>query len=338
MLSVAYPFAPVGPDAVGGAEQILFAIDKALTERGHDSMVIACEGSRVCGRLVPIPAAAGTIDRDVRDRVHAAARAAIETELPNADLVHLHGIDFPAYLPPPGPPSLATLHLPPSWYEPGSFAPGRPDTWLNCVSNTQHASCPASSALLPPIPNGVPVQELGRAQSARGDFAIMLGRICPEKGQHLALQAAHMANVPLLLAGHAFAYDTHQAYLSEQVEVLLDSRRRRVGAVGFAEKRRLLSAARCLLVPSLAPETSSLVAMEAAACGTPAIAFRVGALPEIVRHGDTGFLVDDVERMAEAIGRTSEIDSARCRAVAAENFDQARMTDAYIAAYRRLLA
>ena len=65
----------------------------------------------------------------------------------------------------------------------------------------------------------------------------------------------------------------------------------------------MLADAKCLLHPTLAPETSSLVAMEAMAAGTPVIAYRSGALPEIVEDGVTGFLVNDVDGMAEAIGR-----------------------------------
>jgi glycosyltransferase involved in cell wall biosynthesis len=253
----------------------------------------------------------------------------------HADVVHLHGIDFAGYMPPPGPPVLVTLHLPPDWYPPEALHPTRPDTWLNCVSAAQHRACPAGAHLLPPILNGVPVEALA-ARHARRGYALALGRICPEKGQHLAVQAAHLADVSLILAGIAFPYPEHRAYFNEQVAPLLDRRRRCIGQIDFARKRRLLSAARCLLVPSLAAETSSLVAMEALACGTPVIAFRAGALPEIVRDQETGFVVEDVASMAQAIGRAGGIDPQTCRADARNRFLLRRTTEAYLAVYERL--
>ena len=87
-----------------------------------------------------------------------------------------------------------------------------------------------------------------------------------------------------------------------------------------------MTAARCLLVPSIAPETSSLVAREAIACGTPVIAFPNGALPETVEHGRTGFLVDDVDGMAAAIGRARTLDPGVLRRIARERFSVERMT------------
>jgi len=77
--------------------------------------------------------------------------------------------------------------------------------------------------------------------------------------------------------------------------------------------------------------------MEALACGTPVIAFRAGALPEIVEHGVTGFVVDDVEQMAEAIRRADTIDPAACRAAAQTRFSAARMADTYLERYERIL-
>jgi glycosyltransferase involved in cell wall biosynthesis len=165
----------------------------------------------------------------------------------------------------------------------------------------------------------------------------MLGRICPEKGQHLALHAAHRADIPLLLAGEVFPYADHQAYFEDCVRPLLDRHRRYLGPVGFNRKRRLLSAARCLLVPSLCPETSSLVAMEAMACGTPVIAFPSGALPETVEHGRTGYIVDNADDMAAALQEVVAIDRQHCRRTAAARFSLHRMTNAYLALYERLV-
>lgn len=338
ILSVAYPFAPVGPDAVGGAEQVLGHIDRALVEAGHRSIVVAQEGSRVAGTLVPVAAERGLLDEAARERGWARHRATIAAALATSpvDVVHLHGIDFPAYLPAFGP-VLATLHLPPSWYPGAALRPIRPDVWLHAVSRAQHEVCPAGPQLLPPIENGVPTRALV-ARHAKRRFAMVLGRICPEKGVHLAIEACRQTDMPLLIAGEVFPYAAHQRYFRDEVQPRLASRRRFIGPIGFARKRRLLSAARCLLVPSLAPETSSLVAREAMACGTPVIAFPNGALPETIEHGRTGLLVDDVGQMAEAIEAVRDFSPEACRRSARDRFSLERMTGAYIARYRALIA
>ena len=337
VLSVSYPLARVSPDATGGSEQILSILDRALVAAGHRSIVVAPEGSRVAGELVPIAWPDGVLDDVAKSDAQARNRAAIATVLARqtVDLVHLHGIDFDRYLPAPGPPVLATLHLPPAWYAREALHPRRPDTWLNGVSASQHAACPASPCLLPFVENGVPVSTL-QAHHAKRGFALFLGRICPEKGVHLALQAAHRAGVPLLVAGELYPYAAHRDYYEAEVRPLLDRRRRFIGPVGFARKRRLLTAARCLLVPSLAEETSSLVAREAAACGTAVIATPNGALRDTVLPGRTGFLVETADAMASAIAESGTISSEACRAVARARFDESRMIDGYFDLYRRL--
>ena len=106
--------------------------------------------------------------------------------------------------------------------------------------------------------------------------------------------------------------------------------------MGFAAKRRLLAGARCLLLPSLAAETSSLAAMEALACGTPVVAYPAGALPEIVEEGRTGFLVEDEEGLARAIGQAAGLDPEVCRETARRRFPLERMTGRYLELYHAL--
>jgi glycosyltransferase involved in cell wall biosynthesis len=336
ILNVAYPFAPVGPDAVGGAEQILTAIDRALVEAGHRSLVVASEGSTTAGTLLAVPREGGALDDAARQRAFEAQRGAISAALERfpVDLVHLHGIDFASYLPEHAP-TLVTLHLPLDWYDAALLREPRPGLWLHGVSEAQHRAAPAGATLMPPIPNGVDTARL-EAHHAKRRFALNLGRICPEKGVHLALDAAKQAGHPLLIGGEVFRYDAHQRYFDEEVAPRLDHLSRFLGPLGFRRKRRLLTAARCLLVPSLAAETSSLVTMEALACGTPVIAFPHGALPEIIKHGRTGFLVRNVAEMAEAIDAAGTIDPEACRSAARERHGIAVMNRRYLDLYQSL--
>ena len=339
ILNVAYSLAPVAASTAGGAEQVVKSLDSALVEAGHHSIVLAAEGSKISGELWTIPATGERIiDPQIASETRAAQRHAIG-EIIGArqiDLIHMHGIDFCHCLPPAGIPVLATLHLPIGRYSQEIFHLNRPGTYLNCVSRNQWQSLPPSLPVRAFIDNGVPIQSEPTPHKKRG-FAAALGRICPEKGFHLALTAAKKAGLPLVLAGKLFRYPAHEAYFQKQILPLLDQQRRFIGPVGTVAKQWLLSSAQCLLVPSLVSETSSLVSMEALACGTPVVAFRAGALPDIVDHGRTGFLVNNETEMAEAIPATRELDPEVCRAVARERFSRERMTQSYLALYRELI-
>ncbi len=337
VLLVAYPFAPVSPDSVGGAEQVVSTLDGALVARGHHCSVIACAGSQVAGDLVALPRPGGVFDDAAKQEAWRRCRAAIEDVLRHRpiDLIHLHGVDCFSYLPAPGVPTVITLHLPVGAFPREALSLDRPLTWLHGVSATQHAALDGAPDLLPPIANGVDVERLF-ARHAKRRFALVLGRICPEKGVHLAIEAARRAGIALFIAGEVFPYVEHQQYFADEIVPRLDRRRRFIGPIGFLRKRRLLTAAQCLLVPSLIAETSSLVAREALACGTPVVAFARGALPEAIDHGQTGFLVEEVEAMAQAIDACVGLSSAHCREVARARFSQQRMTDEYLALYRRL--
>ena len=252
VLSVAYPFARLGDDAVGGAEQVLGQLDAALVAAGHRSIVVAAAGSRTAGTLLPTVVPDAPVDDALRQHAWAQQRAQIARALASwpVDVIHMHGVDFPACLPPPGAaPVLATLHLPPAWYPPRVFDGLRPDVHLLCVSRSQRRACPAGARVLGVIENGVPVPAL-QSRCRKRPFALALGRVCPEKNLHVALEAGRRAQLPVVIGGRVFPYEAHERYFREQVLPRLDGQRRFLGPLAFARKRRLLTAARCLLLPT----------------------------------------------------------------------------------------
>ena len=327
---------PVGTGAGGGAEHILHLLDRKLSEHGIRSLVIAAEGSQLEGELIPSPAAQGEITDSVRAKAQKAHQERIDSALSenHIDLIHFHGLDLDAYrVPADRVRQLGTLHLPIDWYPNDLF--GRTDILMNCVSESQADSTDVSRRL-PVISNGIDLENLHPSRS-KESYLIWLGRICPEKGAHVALRVAHRLELPMIVAGPVHPFDSHLKYFAEEVQPLLDEKRVYIGPVDAIQKRDSLANARCLLVPSLVAETSSLVSMEAIGSGTPVVAFRAGALPEIVDHGVTGFIADSEDAMVDAVLRSDEISPETCRSVAEQRFAASRMVSEYLCLYSRVM-
>jgi glycosyltransferase involved in cell wall biosynthesis len=337
ILFIAYPFAPVKEDTAGGAEQILLTLDEAVTIRGDKSIVIAMEDSSVYGELITTPAEKEILTWEEHTVVHSVHLNNINYALNNykVDLIHMHGIDFKEYLPDVDIPILITVHLPYEWYPEGSFSIKNRNIFFNSVSYTQQSTFPDNLNSLGTILNGIAVDRFPLSRT-RGKYAVCLGRICWEKGYHHALNAARSAGVPLYIAGEVYNYEWHKKYFDESIAPLLDSDNYKfIGRVDIKKKIELLSSASCLVIPSLAPETSSLVAMEAMACGTPVIAFPSGALPEVIEDGVTGFIVNNEPEMSEAIKKAGTIDPLACRSRVVKLFSAERMIEQYYNIYNK---
>jgi len=337
VLNVSYPLAKVSPGTAGGAEQVLATIDRALIRQGHWSTVLAPQGSRCSGLLIPAQIPSGELDEAAKAQARRTFKGLLEHALSAhpVDVVHMHGLDFCEYMPDSDVPVVVSLHLPLKWYR--SLESDRPNTTLVCVSQDQARTAPPDCQIDGVISNGVEL-DLYRPANRIGNYAVVMGRICPEKGVHLAIDAAERAGVQLVIAGTVFNYPEHRNYYDSMIAPRLGSSTQFVGAVGGSRKRALLAGAKCLLIPSLVQETSSLIAMEAMAAGTPVIAWRSGALPEIVAHEQTGFLVSSMEEMADAIVRVHEIDRQQCRREAERRFDATKMVSQYLALYQRIAA
>ncbi len=338
---VAYPMLPVSPESCGGAEQMLWALEGEMARRGHATTVAACEKSQVAGKLFATGAAPAEVDAfEARQAQHEAAVLGLLAAPRHFDLVHDQGGSFWRRAAEVDAPVLATLHLPRSFYPAGVFDNIPPNLFFNCVSQAQLRTFVDLPQLLGEVANGIRLEYFPPPRAERGDYLLWVGRICPEKGTHLAIEVARRAGLALVIAGDVYPFSFHLSYFERAVRPHLQDRHSRIryiGAPHFTEKLKLLRRARALLVTSLAEETSSLVAMEAMACGTPVLAFPRGALPEVVPEGVGGFLVDSVDEMVEALARVNNFDGTAARRHAEQYFSARRMTADYAALYRRVL-
>lgn len=167
-----------------------------------------------------------------------------------------------------------------------------------------------------------------------GEDLLFFGRFHPDKGAAVAIDAAAATGHRLAMAG--LVQDAR--YWDEEVQPRIDGDRvRYLGVVGGPDRARALGSAKALLHLIAFDEPFGLSVAEAICCGTPVIAYARGSMPELIEDGVTGFLVDSFDAAVDAIGRVGEIDRARCAAAARARFSVERMTDDYIALYKRIL-
>jgi glycosyltransferase involved in cell wall biosynthesis len=339
ILYVAYPLLPVSAVSAGGAEQMLVTLEEAIAARGHSTVVAACSGSKIRGELfstVAPPASGdpfGPHDDEHNRRVLqfiARERAAGRP----FDLIHDEGGSFWRLASKISEPVLLTAHLAREYYgRELAQAPG--NVAVNCVSASQRRAF-AGVNLRATVGNGIDLERF-TFQPRKERYVLWLGRICLEKAPHLAITAAQYAGVPLVLAGEIYPLAYHREFYEQVVRPGIGGSVQLVERPSLEHKLQLLQHASAVLIPSLVDETSSLVAMEAAACGTPVIAFGRGALPELIVEGLTGFLGDTWEEMAEQITRVPALDPAACRRRAEQRFDSRRMADQYEALYASIV-
>jgi glycosyltransferase involved in cell wall biosynthesis len=331
---VAPPWAPVPPQLYGGIELIVDRLARGFQAAGHEVLLYTTGDSTSSVPMAwTLPQAEGNrIGAVVPELRH--VMAAYDT-VADFDIVHDHTVAGPVYAERfPNLKVVTTNH--------GPFNDELTDLYeriadrvpIIAISHSQRRPVPHLK-IARVIHHGLDPADFPVGKGD-GGYLLFLGRMAPEKGAHRAMEAAHKAGVPLLMAAkmrEPWEFD----YFDMYVKPYLNQDIQYLGEVPHEEKLSLLAGAEALLNPIRWPEPFGLVMIEALACGTPVLAFPEGAAPEIVEDGKTGFLCHDQLDMAEAIGRVGQLDRADCRAAVEGYFSTERMVNEHLTLFEQLL-
>jgi glycosyltransferase involved in cell wall biosynthesis len=328
---IAPPWFELPPSAYGGIESVCADLVDRLVARGNDVVLVGVgrNGTAAEFRSTSDRPHPDRIGQSVPDVVHAAALPAILDEL-DVDVVHDHSFAGPLLARGRAAPTVVTAH---------NVVTGDTGRYYRLLDGSVHlvAISDAQRRLAPDIDWAATVHNaidvgLFPFRREKEDFALFLGRAAACKGIPEAVAAAAAAGLPLRIAAKCRAPE-EQEYFEHVVKPLLGPGVEWLGEVGREEKLALLTAARCLLFPISWDEPFGMVMVEAMACGTPVVASRRGSVPEVVAHGETGFVCDDHASLVAALGRLDELSPDRCRAEAVRRFDvdlmAARYEDVY---------
>ena len=330
-------FEAVPPKLYGGTERVVYSLTEELVAMGHDVTLFASGDSVTSAKLAPMRDQALRLDPSVKDWIAIYYRMVelIYRRKDDFDVLHFHIDYFPLSLfSRQNVPFLTTLH-------------GRLDIQEFVDAYASFADCPfvsISDSQRRPIPrlnwvrtvqHGMPAGLLTPQPSTQG-YAAFLGRISPEKGVERAIRIAGRAGMKLKIAAKVDNAD--KEYYDTLIKPLIQANPdvEFIGEINDAQKPAFLSGAHALIFPIAWPEPFGLVMIEAMACGTPVIAFNCGSVPEVLDHGVTGFIVDDIDQAVDACGKIGTIDRARVRATFDRRFTARRMAEDYVDLYEEL--
>jgi glycosyltransferase involved in cell wall biosynthesis len=203
---------------------------------------------------------------------------------------------------------------------------------LIAISDSQRRWAPENNWVAT-VHHGLPLADAPH-ETEPGDYLAFVGRVAPEKGIDAAIELARESGLQLRIAAKVHEEDEERLF-AEIVQPAIDEGVAVFeGELGTADRDRLLAGAAATVMLGAWPEPFGLVAIESMATGTPVIGRRAGALTEIVEHGRTGYLVDDLQEAQLAVRAVMDLDRATVRRIAVERFSVDNMVDDYEAIYR----
>jgi glycosyltransferase involved in cell wall biosynthesis len=331
---IAPPWLPIPPLAYGGTEMVIDTLARGFKEAGHEVLLAAASDSKCPVPLVPgtelsHPGAMGTAQSELCHVIRA------YEELNGVDLVHDHTLAGPLYRGRPSSlPVLTTVHGPLTAQLAGIYQAMARHVSIVAISYRQLAGTNLQAAAV--IHHGIDTAAVPVGEGL-GGYVCFLGRICPDKGVAQAVIISRLAGIPLKIAAK-MREPEELRYFHDVIEPMLGHNAEFLGEVGDGDKYRLLGEAMALLNPIQWPEPFGLVMIEALASGTPVVATRQGAAPEIIEPGVTGYLAQDDGELADLLPRAGALSRRACRTAAENRFSAERMTADHLKLYARLLA
>jgi glycosyltransferase involved in cell wall biosynthesis len=331
-------FESVPPKCYGGTERVVSYLTEELVRQGHEVTLFAAGDSRTAARLIAPTAASARPDtkRPSWVSAHCIELDMVAERAAEFDVIHFHTdyLHFPLARR-LGVPHLTTMHGRLDLPELGPLFHHFQDVPLVSISKRQRAPLPRARWCAN-VQHGLP-RDLYHFGAEPGGYFLFIGRFSPEKRVDRAIEIAERCATPIYVA--AKIDEGAPDYFENVVKPLLGRPLvRYVGEIGEREKRELLASATALLCPIDWPEPFGLVMIEALSCGTPVIAYRHGAVPEILEHGVTGFIVDNQDQAVQAARAIHTIDRRRCRDAFERRFTVEGMAANYMQLYRTLQA
>lgn len=328
------PGFPVPPPNYGGTERVVDTLARGFTAVGHEVLLAApsdstCPVPQVEGMQPSGATKLGSIPREMSHLVRA------YKGMDGVDVIHDHTLVGPLY-------GARPHHIPTATTVHGRLTPDAAEIYRAMSSTTSILAISHDQIRYVPdlritrvIHHGIDVSKVPIG-SGKGGYACFLGRMCPDKGVLEAVQIAHAAGVPLRVATK-MREPAEIEYFRDVIKPVLSANDQLVGEIGDKEKFDLLGNAMALLSPLQWPEPFGLMMIEALATGTPVFGTALGAAPEIVDYGITGYLAP-VEELAGLLPLASTLNRAACRATVEERFSASRMVADHLDVYREILS
>jgi len=338
---IAPPWYPLPPHGYGGTELVVHLLHFELRRMGHHVTVFGAVGSDP--EVVTLAPASWSDDlggpiQHVREATYL-ARVAARLEGEHFDVIHDHlgpaGVLLAA-LSKVAPVVVHTMHG--QLREPDLTFYREVDRYVNLVAVSAAQAAPAPDLRVAAVVhNAVDIRGTKLSPSTDG-YLIEIARICPEKGQHLAIEVARRTGRKLILAGKVERSAIGERYFREKIVPHLGAQVEYHSNIAGAVKAELIARAAAGIYPLQWPEPFGLALAECMVSGTPVLALPCGSSPELIEPGVTGFIAKDVGELLAAVDGIGEIDRTRCASVARARFSPRQMAEAYLEVYRQGLA